>query len=88
MREKFSAALHLLLRLRSSPKVKKTGWIQDVLRHTFASYHQAYFRNRRQLEHEMGHSNGALLYNRYLNMERITPATGEMFWSNELSLIC
>ncbi len=72
---------------RHSGILKKTGWIQDVLRHTFASYHQAYFRNRRQLEHEMGHSNCALLNNRYLNMDRITPATGKRFWSNELSLI-
>ncbi len=67
---------------RHSGILKKTGWIQNVLRHTYASYHQAYFKDRKRLEQEMGHSNSTLLNTRYLNMERLTPGTSEKFWCN------
>lgn len=43
-------------------------WIQDILRHTFASYHLRHFRNVQELQVEMGHSNPTLLRTRYLNM--------------------
>ncbi len=59
----------------------KSGWVQDVLRHTFASYHYSFFRDKLQLMYEMGHQNSHLLDRRYLNLERITPTTSERFWS-------
>ncbi len=65
---------------RHSGILKKTGWVQDVLRHTYASYHQACFNDRALLQREMGHCGSKLLESRYLNMERITPATGKKFW--------
>lgn len=65
---------------RKSGILKKSGWVQDVLRHTFASYHLAYFRKPGLLEREMGHVDSRLLETRYLDMDRITPSTGERFW--------
>ena len=35
----------------------KNRWTQDVLRHTFASYHLKYFKNIDLLQTEMGHRN-------------------------------
>lgn len=43
-----------------------TTWKADVCRHTFASYHAAYFRNMAELQLEMGHRNLALLRSRYM----------------------
>ena len=59
-------------------------WQQDVLRHTFASYHLKYFRDLPQLQLEMGHSTPALLRTRYLNMRDITKQQAQLFWSPEL----
>ena len=40
---------------RRSGILKKSGWVQDVLRHTYASYHLAHFCNKNILKKEMGH---------------------------------
>lgn len=41
-------------------------WRPDALRHTFASYHAAHYRNLHELQLEMGHRNAQLLYTRYV----------------------
>lgn len=41
-------------------------WTPDVCRHTFASYHAAYFRNLSELQLEMGHRDAGLLRSRYM----------------------
>lgn len=41
-------------------------WRQDVCRHTFATYHAAYFRNFHELQLEMGHRDCSLLRTRYV----------------------
>lgn len=41
-------------------------WIPDICRHTFASYHAAYFRNLPELQLEMGHRDTSLLRSRYM----------------------
>lgn len=41
-------------------------WVSDACRHTFASYHAAYFRNLPALQLEMGHHNLDLLRSRYM----------------------
>lgn len=56
-------------------------WQQDVLRHTFASYHLKHFRDLAQLQLEMGHSSLNLLRTRYLNMRGITKQQARLFWS-------
>lgn len=53
-------------------------WVPDVCRHTFATYHAAYFRNLPELQLEMGHRDVSLLRSRY-----IAPAlqkTAAEFW--------
>ena len=59
--------------------------VQDVLRHTYASYHLAHFGNCSLLQKEMGHATPSLLLTRYLNMDGITPITGAMFWTHGLN---
>lgn len=66
-------------RLRHESGMK--GWQQDVLRHTFASYHLKYFKDLAQLQIEMGHSTPNLLRTRYLNMRGITREHAQLFWS-------
>ncbi len=56
-------------------------WQQDVLRHTFASYHLKHFKDLPQLQLEMGHSTPTLLRTRYLNMRGITKEHARLFWS-------
>lgn len=43
-----------------------THWDSDACRHTFASYHAAYFKNLPALQLEMGHHNLDLLRSRYM----------------------
>lgn len=58
----------------------KKHWAQDVLRHTFASYHLANFRNKNLLVEEMGHSTPGLINSRYVSLNNITPKTTKTFW--------
>ena len=58
-------------------------WRQDVLRHTFASYHLKFFKNLPQLQCEMGHASPRLLRTRYLSMRGVTLASAELFWRGE-----
>ena len=58
-------------------------WQQDVLRHTFASYHLKFFKNLPQLQCEMGHASLRLLRTRYLSMRGVTLAAAETFWRGE-----
>ena len=55
-------------------------WQQDVLRHTFASWHLKFFQNPDLLRTEMGHSSFKLLHSRYLNMRGLTRADAAGFW--------
>lgn len=41
-------------------------WVPDVCRHTFASYHAAYYRDMPMLQLEMGHRDLSLLRSRYV----------------------
>lgn len=49
-------------------------WQPDVCRHTFASYHAAYFRDLGTLQMEMGHRSTDLLRSRYLNLPQVKQA--------------
>lgn len=55
-------------------------WRQDVLRHTFASYHAKKHHNFPLLQAEMGHRSAALLRTRYLSMQGITAEAAQLFW--------
>lgn len=55
-----------------------TNWVSDVCRHTFASYHAAYFRNLGELQLEMGHRDVTLLRSRYVSPVKRRDA--RLFW--------
>ncbi len=56
-----------------------THWQPDVCRHTFASYHAAYFRDLGALQLEMGHRSADLLRSRYLNLPQVNQA--KVYWN-------
>lgn len=56
-------------------------WTQDVLRHTYASYHAKCFRDLPRLQLNMGHRDQSLLRSRYVNMGNITRADAQRFFS-------
>ncbi len=57
-----------------------TCWQPDVCRHTFASYHAAYFRDMGALQLEMGHRSTDLLRSRYLNLPQVSKA--RQYWAS------
>lgn len=56
-----------------------TAWQQDILRHTFASYHLHRFRNYTELQYEIGHRDSSLLRTRYVDMRGVEDSAA--FWS-------
>lgn len=56
-------------------------WRQDVLRHTYASYHAKHFHDFSRLQEDMGHRSAALLRTRYLNMRGLTSEHARIFWT-------
>ena len=71
------------IRRASGWKNPENPWQQDVLRHTFASYHLKFFKNLPQLQCEMGHASPRLLRTRYLSMRGVTFVAAEKFWRGE-----
>lgn len=66
-------------KLRQAADIK--NWQQDVLRHTFASYHLKKWHNVDKLQEEMGHRSSQLLRTRYLSMKGINSKQVKIFWS-------
>lgn len=56
-------------------------WVQDVLRHTYASHHAKRFRDLPRLQLNMGHRDQSLLRARYVNMSGITTAAARAFFN-------
>ena len=54
-------------------------WPQDVLRHTFASYHLRHFRSYAELQVEIGHRDATLLRTRYVDQRGVQRAA--RFWA-------
>ena len=59
-------------------------WPQDVLRHTFASYHLSHFRSYAELQLEIGHRDATLLRTRYVDQRPVVNA--EAFWGTKREL--
>ena len=55
-------------------------WVQDVLRHTYASHHAKRFRDLPRLQLNMGHGNQALLRSRYVNMRGLSKCEAARFF--------
>ncbi len=58
-----------------------TRWVPDVLRHTFASYHAAHFRDLPALQLEMGHRDCSLLRSRYVSVAGVSRRSAARFFS-------
>ena len=56
-------------------------WVPDVLRHSFASYHAAYYRNMERLQYEMGHRSAQMLRFRYISASHISRKAARAYWS-------
>jgi integrase len=53
-------------------------WPGNALRHSFASYHLAHFKNQNALAVEMGHTNSNMLFQHY--RELVKPKDAERYW--------
>ena len=56
-----------------------TPWPSNALRHSFASYHLAHFKNSDELALELGHTNTALIFQHY--RELVQPKEAAKFWA-------
>ena len=56
-------------------------WVQDVLRHTYASFHAKKYANLPRLQLNMGHRDQSLLRSRYVNMHGISRAEARSFFN-------
>lgn len=57
-------------------------WVQDVLRHTYASFHAKRYANLPRLQLNMGHSDLSLLRSRYINMHGISRTQAKSFFES------
>ena len=56
-------------------------WVQDVLRHTYASFHAKNYADLPRLQLNMGHRDQSLLRSRYINMHGISRAEAKNFFN-------
>ena len=56
-------------------------WVQDVLRHTYASFHAKNYADLSRLQLNMGHRDQSLLLSRYVNMHVISRAEAKSFFN-------
>lgn len=58
----------------------KGRWVNDVLRHTYASFHAKHYADLPRLQLNMGHRDLSLLRSRYVNMHGISRAEAKRFF--------
>ena len=56
-----------------------TEWPDNALRHSFASYHLAHFKNAAALALDMGHTDSGMIFSHYRRLVR--PKDAERYWS-------
>jgi integrase len=66
------------LELETRRRAKIVSWPPNALRHGFASYHLAHFRNAAALALEMGHTNQQMIFAHY--RELVQPAEAARYW--------
>ena len=67
------------LREAGEPHMMLEEWPGDILRHSFASYHCAAFKDSRLTSQEMGHSGDLQIFNRHYR-NRVKEHEGLAFW--------
>lgn len=55
------------------------NWPDNALRHSFASYHVAHFKDAKALALEMGHTDSGMLFNHYRAL--VKPKEAERYWN-------
>jgi integrase len=66
------------LELETRKRAKIANWPSNGLRHSFASYHLAHFKNAGELALEMGHTNSQMVFKHY--REVVRPKEAERYW--------
>jgi integrase len=66
------------LELRARLRAKIRSWPSNALRHSFASYHLAHFKNANELALEMGHTNSEMVFRHY--RELVQPKEAARYW--------
>ena len=64
-------------------KISLTQWPQDGLRHSYASYHLAHFKNINELATQMGHTDTKLIFRHYRSV--VSKDEAANFWKIEPS---
>ncbi len=71
------------IREAAQHKISLTQWPQDGLRHSYASYHLAHFKNINELATQMGHTDTKLIFRHYRSV--VTKDEAANFWKIEPS---
>jgi integrase len=66
------------LELEARQRATITNWPANALRHSFASYHLAHFKNAAELALEMGHTNQQMIFDHYRQLVR--PKEAARYW--------
>jgi integrase len=66
----------LLLESRTNAKIET--WPPNALRHSYASYHLAHFKDAARLADQLGHTHTQMLYQHYRQV--VKPAEAERYW--------
>ena len=66
----------LMANARTSARIEQ--WPQNALRHSFASYHLAHFKDAAALALELGHTNSNLVFQHYRQL--VKPKQAERYW--------
>jgi len=66
------------LELETRQRAKITHWPANALRHGFASYHLAHFKNAAELALEMGHTNQQMIFDHYRQL--VQPKQAGRYW--------
>ena len=69
------------IREAAQRKIGLTRWPQDGLRHSYASYHLAHFKNINDLATQMGHTDTKLIFRHYRSV--VTKDEAYKFWKIE-----
>jgi integrase len=66
------------LELEARRRAKIAHWPSNALRHSFASYHLAHFKNAAELVLDMGHTNEQMIFDHYRQL--VPPADAARYW--------
>lgn len=67
------------LRIEAAELCGEKNWMKNSLRHSFASYHLAHFRDATKTAYELGHTSPTLLYKTYANC--VSRRDAEQWWN-------